>query len=86
MSGLSESAQLVKQALEKRGLETPMAPNPFSREEKKEKIEHHMREILSLLELDLADDSWKKRRDALPKCTSTKSFLAWIIRTSPRSP
>ncbi|KGT33560.1 GTP cyclohydrolase, partial [Vibrio parahaemolyticus] len=46
MSGLSESAKLVKEALEQRGLETPMRPNAVSREEKKEKIEHHMREIL----------------------------------------
>ncbi|EOX4126720.1 GTP cyclohydrolase I FolE, partial [Vibrio cholerae] len=27
MSGLSESAKLVKDALERRGLETPMQPN-----------------------------------------------------------
>ena len=38
MSGLSESAKLVKEALEQRGLETPMRPNAVSREEKKEKI------------------------------------------------
>ncbi len=34
-SGLSESAKLVKDALERRGLETPMQPNRLSREEKK---------------------------------------------------
>ncbi len=54
---LSESALKVKDALESRGLETPMVPNAFSREQKKQKIEHHMREILTLLELDLRDDS-----------------------------
>ncbi len=57
MSGLSESAKLVKDALERRGLETPMQPNTISRDEKKERIEHHMREILTLLGLDLTDDS-----------------------------
>ncbi|NLS13814.1 GTP cyclohydrolase I FolE [Vibrio sp. SM6] len=57
MTALSESAQKVKAALEHRGLETPMVPNLISREEKKERIEHHMREILSLLALDLTDDS-----------------------------
>ncbi|GAL17986.1 GTP cyclohydrolase I FolE [Vibrio maritimus] len=57
MSGLSESAKLVKEALSERGLETPMLPNEVTREEKKERIEHHMREILTLLQLDLADDS-----------------------------
>jgi GTP cyclohydrolase I len=60
MSGLSESAKLVKEALEQRGLETPMRPNAVSREEKKEKIEYHMREILGLLQLDLTDDSLEK--------------------------
>ncbi|MCJ2378253.1 GTP cyclohydrolase I FolE [Vibrio sp. ZSDZ34] len=57
MSDLSETAKLVKEALSKRGLETPMLPNQISREEKKERIEHHMREVLSLLQLDLKDDS-----------------------------
>jgi GTP cyclohydrolase I len=57
MSDLSESAKLVKEALSKRGLETPMLPNQISREEKKERIEYHMREVLSLLQLDLNDDS-----------------------------
>jgi GTP cyclohydrolase I len=54
---LSDSALMVKNALETRGLETPMVPNEFSRDVKKEKIEYHMREILTLLELDLTDDS-----------------------------
>lgn len=57
MSGLSESAKLVKDALERRGLETPMQPNLATPAEKKEKIEQHMREILNLLGLDLTDDS-----------------------------
>jgi GTP cyclohydrolase I len=54
---LSSSAHKVKQALESRGLETPMVPNSYTAEQKKQKIEHHMREILTLLELDLRDDS-----------------------------
>ncbi|KOO09335.1 GTP cyclohydrolase I FolE [Vibrio hepatarius] len=67
MSGLSESAKLVKDALERRGLETPMVPNQFSREVKKEKIQHHMREILSLLELDLSDDSLEETPHRIAK-------------------
>ncbi|EGR2918406.1 GTP cyclohydrolase I FolE [Vibrio parahaemolyticus] len=67
MSGLSESAKLVKEALEKRGLETPMRPNAVSREEKKEKIEHHMREILTLLQLDLTDDSLEETPHRIAK-------------------
>ncbi|WP_305815395.1 GTP cyclohydrolase I FolE [Photobacterium leiognathi] len=57
MTALSESAVLVRDALAARGLETPMVEQVVSREEKKEKIEYHMREILSLLSLDLTDDS-----------------------------
>ncbi|GAB3531498.1 MULTISPECIES: GTP cyclohydrolase I FolE [Photobacterium] len=57
MTALSESALKVRQALEERGLETPMTDKVVSREEKKERIEYHMREILELLSLDLSDDS-----------------------------
>ncbi|MCF7507024.1 MULTISPECIES: GTP cyclohydrolase I FolE [Vibrio] len=67
MPGLSESAKLVKDALASRGLETPMRPNQVSREEKKERIEHHMREILTLLELDLADDSLEETPQRIAK-------------------
>ncbi|MGF1754697.1 GTP cyclohydrolase I FolE [Vibrio makurazakiensis] len=67
MSGLSESAKLVKDALANRGLETPMNPNDVSREEKKERIEYHMREILSLLELDLSDDSLEETPSRIAK-------------------
>jgi GTP cyclohydrolase I len=57
MSGLSAAAIQVRDALVARGLETPMKPDRVSREDKKEKIEHHVREILDLLALDLSDDS-----------------------------
>lgn len=67
MSGLSESALLVKQALEARGLETPMVQNDLSSEEKKERIEYHMREILGLLQLDLTDDSLQETPHRIAK-------------------
>ncbi|MCG9697800.1 GTP cyclohydrolase I FolE [Shewanella sp. Isolate11] len=54
---LSEAAQQVQTALLARGLETPMLPCELSAEERKDKIEHHMREILTLMSLDLRDDS-----------------------------
>ncbi|PMG90759.1 GTP cyclohydrolase I FolE [Vibrio breoganii] len=57
MSGLSESALQVKEALANRGLETPMVASDLTAEDKKQQIEHHMREILGLLQLDLTDDS-----------------------------
>lgn len=67
MSGLSESALLVKQALETRGLETPMVQNDLSSDEKKERIEYHMREILGLLQLDLTDDSLQETPHRIAK-------------------
>lgn len=54
---LTEAAQQVQTALLARGLETPMLPCELSSEERKDKIEHHMREILTLMSLDLRDDS-----------------------------
>ncbi|MEC6814331.1 GTP cyclohydrolase I FolE [Photobacterium toruni] len=57
MTALSVSAIQVRDALAARDLETPMTADVVSRDEKKEKIEYHMREILSLLALDLTDDS-----------------------------
>lgn len=74
MSGLSESAQLVKDALERVGLETPMRPNGISREEKQAKIEQHMREILDLLALDLTDDSLEKTPHRIAKMYVNEIF------------
>ncbi|EOD81869.1 GTP cyclohydrolase [Grimontia sp. AD028] len=58
MTALSDSAKRVREALIARGIETPMqAGSPMTAQEKKEKIEYHMREILTAMDLDLEDDS-----------------------------
>ncbi|PMN65357.1 GTP cyclohydrolase I FolE [Enterovibrio norvegicus] len=58
MTALSDSAIRVREALVARGIETPMTPgSSMTATEKKEKIEYHMREILSVIDLDLTDDS-----------------------------
>ena len=54
---ISESAQRVRAALEDKGLETPMAGNGLSDEQKRLKIESAMREVMDTLGLDLSDDS-----------------------------
>ena len=54
---LSEAALMVQTALLERGLETPMVPCGLSAAERKEKIEAHMKAILTLMSLDLSDDS-----------------------------
>jgi len=60
---LSESALKVKHALELQGLETPTVDNQYTHltaDEKKALIETHFHEILSILNLDLSDDSLEK--------------------------
>lgn len=57
MSVLSKEAAQVRTALETRGLETPLKGKILPVEERKQKIESHMREIMLLLNLDLSDDS-----------------------------
>lgn len=54
---LSASARQVQAALIERGLETPMLPCELSSEERKQQIEAHMHGILTLMSLDLSDDS-----------------------------
>ena len=57
MTHLSKEAVIVRSALEAKGLETPMQHSSLSAQEKKQQIEQHMTSIMTLLGLDLADDS-----------------------------
>ena len=54
---LSEEAILVRSALEALGLETPMLDNGLSRDQKYDKINSLIAEVVSTLGLDLRDDS-----------------------------
>lgn len=54
---LSEEAHRVQQALIEQGLETPMADNALTRNQKHDRIQASMREIMLTLGLDLKDDS-----------------------------
>nr|CAA6829571.1 MAG: GTP cyclohydrolase I (EC type 1 [uncultured Thiotrichaceae bacterium] len=54
---LSAEAELVRNALLKNGLETPMLDNGLSSQEKYDKIKGLMAEVVSTLGLDLDDDS-----------------------------
>jgi GTP cyclohydrolase I len=84
MSGISDSAQLVKDALEQRGLETPMLPNQVSREEKKRRIENHMREVLQLLELDLSDASLEETPARIAKMYVDEVFSGLDYKNFPK--
>jgi len=48
---------LIQEHLEEVGVQTPMIQTGLSRKEKIDKIEKHMTEILSVLGMDLSDDS-----------------------------
>lgn len=69
MTSLSQEALLVRAALEAEGLETPLVANELSGQQKKEKIEGHMRAIMETLGLDWPTTVWPRPRTALPRCT-----------------
>ncbi|GLS25130.1 GTP cyclohydrolase I FolE [Marinibactrum halimedae] len=54
---ISEEAQLVKNTLIEKGLETPLTNTPLTTEEKYERIKGLMTEVVATLGLDLNDDS-----------------------------
>ena len=54
---ISPEAELVRNALLTRGLETPMIPNGLNRDEKYQRIAAAFAEITDTLGLDMADDS-----------------------------
>jgi GTP cyclohydrolase I len=84
MTNISESARLVKSALENKGLETPMVPNAYSQTEKKSKIEYHMQEILTLLELDLSDDSLEETPRRIAKMYVDEVFSGLDYQNFPK--
>lgn len=54
---ISLEAEIVRKALEDKGLETPRFAVTLTHEQQKEKIEEHMRAVMETLGLDLSDDS-----------------------------
>ena len=57
MNDISPEAEKVRTALVQKGIETPMAMLNETKDERRTKIEQHMREVLRLIGLDLNDDS-----------------------------
>lgn len=54
---LSAEAKAVQTALLAQGLETPLVPIGLDKSVRRDKIEHHLTEVMQLLGLDLNDDS-----------------------------
>ena len=67
MNDISPEAEKVRTALVQKGIETPMAVLNETKDERRTKIEQHMREVLRLIGLDLNDDSIEETPSRLAK-------------------
>lgn len=83
-SELRTEAILVRDALLKRGLETPMIAGVMSDEEKKGRIRHHFRQIMEILGLDLRDDSFMDTPDRVARMYVDEIFSGLDYRNFPK--
>lgn len=81
---LTEAALKVKTALIDRGLETPMLQDALSADDRKLKIEHHVRSILELMSLDLSDDSLMETPQRVAKMYVDEIFSGLDYRNFPK--
>jgi len=84
MTSLSREALLVRAALEAEGLETPLVANALDGQQKREKIEGHMRAIMETLGLDLADDSLAETPHRIAKMYVNEIFSGLDYATFPK--
>jgi GTP cyclohydrolase I len=83
-SDLRPEAVLVRNALLKRGLETPMIETNLSNEEKKQQIEARFTEIMEVLGLDLRDDSLVETPKRIAKMYVQEIFGGLDYRNFPK--
>ena len=81
---LSAEAVIVRNALVKKGLETPMIPNGLSRDEKYDRIRASMTEIVETLGLDLTDDSLMETPHRISKMYVDEIFCGLDYSTFPK--
>ena len=84
MSTLSKEAILVRSALEARGLETPRIANPLTDAEKKASIEAHMRGVMEVLGLDMADDSLAETPQRIAKMYVEEIYSGLAYQAFPK--
>ncbi|MGU5683329.1 GTP cyclohydrolase I FolE [Aeromonas allosaccharophila] len=84
MTTLSPEALLVRAALEAQGLETPLVANELNSQQKREKIEGHMRAIMEALGLDLTDDSLAETPHRIAKMYVNEIFSGLDYSTFPK--
>ncbi len=83
-SPYSEEADLVRQALLARGLETPLLPHQFERDEKYRRIRRAFTEIAQTLGLDLGDDSLSETPHRIAKMYVDEIFAGLDYRNFPK--
>ena len=83
-SELRPEAVRVRDALLKRGLETPMIPTNLSTEEKKTRIAERFTEIMEILGLDLQDDSLAETPQRIAKMYVQEIFGGLDYRNFPK--
>lgn len=81
---ISEEARIVRDALIAKGLETPMVDNGLSNEQKRQRIEASMTEIMNTLGLDLSDDSMCDTPKRIAKMYVNEIFSGLDYRSFPK--
>lgn len=83
-AGLRPEAIAVRDALIRRGLETPLAENHLSTEDKRQRIQAHFTEIMKVLGLDLRDDSLADTPRRIAKMYVHEIFSGLDYRNFPK--
>ncbi len=83
-SNLSLEAQLVRNALIEKGLETPMSGIKLSRDEKYTRIRDAMTQVATALGLDLKDDSLQETPHRIAKMYVDEIFLGLNYESFPK--
>lgn len=86
MNRVSDEAQRVRAALLAKGIETPLRKKgpTVSPSEQKERITHHMREIMHVLGLDLQDDSLFETPERVARMYVDEIFCGLDYSTFPK--
>ncbi|MEM1174345.1 MAG: GTP cyclohydrolase I FolE [Pseudomonadota bacterium] len=80
---ISDEAKLVRDTLVRHGLETPMIENGLSAEQKYQRIEGLMRDVVETLGLDLSDDSLAETPHRIAKMYVREIFAGLDYREFP---
>ena len=82
---LSPSAQIVRDALAAKGLETPMIDNGLNRDQKYQAIKAAMRDVVTTLGLDLSDDSLQETPHRIAKMYVDEVFSGLDYSNFPKN-